>query len=82
MHIFVCMIQLFLVFPGVGTWDESIQCSERNTTRSLLISHRIKPCCVGLKGQCRMVVEEHCDFLGGTYYDNGPENCRHVSVAV
>ena len=46
----------------------------------MLVSHRIKPCCVGLKGQCRMVVEEHCEFLHGTYYDSGPENCRLASV--
>ena len=48
----------------------------------MYILHRIKPCCVGLKGRCRMVVKEHCEFLNGKYYDSGPENCRLVSVPV
>ncbi|CAH8510832.1 unnamed protein product [Schistosoma turkestanicum] len=28
------------------------------------------PCCLGLKGECIMTTQEHCDFVRGFYYPN------------
>ncbi|KAL4232347.1 hypothetical protein ACF0H5_009916 [Mactra antiquata] len=63
---------------GVGTWRSGVMCSERSADESS-VRHTMKPCCVGLKGQCRLLSHKHCIFLSGEYHQFGYDHCSQVN---
>ncbi|XP_062613021.1 uncharacterized protein LOC134274803 isoform X2 [Saccostrea cucullata] len=64
---------------GVGIWLNGIPCGERPTGQNS-VSHNLKPCCVNIRGECRMVSHKHCEFLEGTFHQEiGKEHCSQVN---
>ncbi|XP_069128959.1 inactive rhomboid protein 1-like [Argopecten irradians] len=63
---------------AVGVWKEGVVCGSRPSGQNS-VAHVLKPCCTGIKGQCQLLSHEHCQFLQGTFYVNGPEHCSQVN---
>ncbi|WAR21898.1 RHDF1-like protein, partial [Mya arenaria] len=63
---------------GVGQWRSGVPCSERSGGE-LSVRHMLRPCCVGIKGQCQLLSHKHCMFLGGIFHQFGPEHCSQVN---
>ncbi|XP_061194171.1 uncharacterized protein LOC133202371 [Saccostrea echinata] len=64
---------------GVGIWLNGVPCGARPTGHNS-VSHNIKPCCVNIRGECRMVSHKHCEFLEGTFHqETGKEHCSQVN---
>ncbi|XP_069139841.1 inactive rhomboid protein 1-like isoform X2 [Argopecten irradians] len=63
---------------NVGVWKEGVVCGSRPSGQNS-VAHVLKPCCTGIKGQCQLLSHEHCQFLQGTFYVNGPEHCSQVN---
>ncbi|XP_060585280.1 inactive rhomboid protein 1-like [Ruditapes philippinarum] len=62
---------------GIGKWNADVTCNKRPVNKAGT-RHNMKPCCLGLKGQCRLMSHKHCAFLGGEFYLFGPEHCSQV----
>ncbi|XP_045189590.2 uncharacterized protein LOC123546962 isoform X2 [Mercenaria mercenaria] len=66
-----------LLTEGVGKWKGDVTCENRPANMAGT-RHNMKPCCLGVKGQCQLLSHKHCVFLGGIFYQFGPEHCSQV----
>lgn len=59
-------------------WISGVKCSLRSP-KLIQVPHVIKPCCYGLKAQCEMVTLEHCVFIEGHFFPDGPDHCSQAN---
>ena len=39
------------------------------------------PCCIGIRGQCKITTPEHCMFVGGTFHEEAAL-CSQVRISL
>nr|XP_006816746.1 PREDICTED: uncharacterized protein LOC102803805 [Saccoglossus kowalevskii] len=61
---------------GAGVWKNE-KCCEREAGENS-VAHILKPCCIGLTGQCVLVTHEHCTFHQGVYHTD-EDHCNQIN---